>query len=149
MLPIILIFLAIILFMVGLRGPTCYRGGGDTEETGPVEISVQNPWFGMIKSGQKTIEGRLKRGRFAYLKVGDKVKWINKEHPDDGVVTEVMDIKEYDTIKHMIKGSGLHTLLPGVDTEEEALAIYKKYYTEESQAQHKVVAIHIAKVDDV
>jgi ASC-1-like (ASCH) protein len=36
-----------------------------------LEISIQEPYLSFVLSGQKTIEGRLYKGKFKDLKVGD------------------------------------------------------------------------------
>jgi len=36
-----------------------------------IDFNVQEPYLSFIKSGQKTIEGRLNKGKFVSLEVGD------------------------------------------------------------------------------
>ena len=44
--------------------------------------SVQEPWFSLIKTGIKTIEGRLCKGDFALMRAGDYVTWTRAETED-------------------------------------------------------------------
>lgn len=59
-----------------------------------MEKTIKEPWLTYIKNGEKTYEGRLNRGFWAKVKIGDKI--IFKSNINT-VETEVIDLKYYDT----------------------------------------------------
>ena len=107
-------------------------------------IFVSDPWFGYIKSGKKTIEGRKNKGDFKEMKIGDIVKWI---HSDDSVLTKIVGKNEYKTFKEYLETEGLPNCLPGIDTIEDGVKVYYKYYTPEDEAKYGVLAIKLEKIE--
>ena len=106
-------------------------------------IFVSDPWFGYIKSGKKTIEGRKNKGDFKEMEIGDIVKWI---HRDDSVLTKIVGKNEYKTFKEYLETEGLSNCLPGIDTIEDGVKVYYKYYTLEDEAKYGVLAIKLEKI---
>ena len=106
-------------------------------------IFVSEPWFGYIKSGEKTIEGRKNKGDFKKMQPGDIVKWICS---DDSVLTEITGKRSYKTFKEYLETEGLNKCLPGIETIEAGVAIYHKYYTLEDEAKYGALAIEIKKI---
>ena len=41
--------------------------------------NLSEPWFSLIHEGEKTIEGRLNKGDFANMVVGDIIVFTNNE----------------------------------------------------------------------
>ena len=106
-------------------------------------IFVSDLWFGYIKSGKKTIEGRKNKGDFKEMKIGDIVKWI---HSDDSVLTKIVGKNSYKTFKEYLETEGLSNCLPGIDTIEDGVKVYYKYYTPEDEAKYGVLAIKLEKI---
>ena len=104
---------------------------------------VSEPWFGYIKSGKKTVEGRKNTGDFEKMQSGDIVKWI---HSDEYVLTKIVSKKVYKTFKEYLETEGLSNCLPGIDTIEDGIKVYYKYYTPEDEAKYGVIAIKLEKV---
>jgi ASC-1-like (ASCH) protein len=123
----------------GESGENSLVGGGEHRFT------VKEPWFSKIESGDKGVEGRLKKGRFESIKDGDEITWVNRDTNAE-VKTVVTEHKTYDNIPDMVKGVGVKKLLPGVKTDEEAVNQYNQYYSPEAQKEHKAIAIHFTKV---
>ena len=59
---------------------------------------VQEPYKSLILSGQKTVEGRLNKGKFAQLKIWDHLKF-----EDTGEVLEVVNLTSYPTFQSMLE----------------------------------------------
>src|SRR5580704_6534311 len=55
-----------------------FEGGGKKR----FDFAIQEPWFTKILEGEKTVEGRLNRGRFTEFKVGDTVQ-VRRSRPKD------------------------------------------------------------------
>jgi ASC-1-like (ASCH) protein len=104
------------------------------------EISVSEPWFTLMKSKKKKIEGRLNKGVFATLKKGDTVKFINN---DNHFNAKIKKIVKYDTFKEYLSQEGLKRTLPNIKTIDEGCNIYYKYYTTEQEKEFKILAIYI------
>ena len=108
-------------------------------------IKVHEPWFSKIYDGEKKIEGRLLKGIFTKLEVGDQVKWLDPKS-DRSIITEVTALPTYCSFKEMLEKEGLENVLPGVGTLDDGVAVYDKFFPQELQKQFKVVAIHIKPV---
>jgi ASC-1-like (ASCH) protein/superfamily II DNA or RNA helicase len=106
-------------------------------------IHVSEPWFGYIKSGEKTIEGRKNKGDFKKMEIGDIVKWIRG---DDSTLTKIIGKRSYSTFKEYLEAEGLDKCLPGIKTIEDGVAIYYKYYTPKDEAEYGALAIEIERI---
>ena len=110
------------------------------------EKGVGQPWFQLIKEGKKTSEGRLNKGDFSNMKVGDIVFWTNK---DKRIKTKIVEIVHYKTIYSMIKGERLKNVLPDprIRTIEQGVRdVYRSppvNYTEEKEKKFGVIAIRL------
>ncbi len=101
---------------------------------------VQEPWFSLIKSGQKTIEGRLNKGDFAKMQPGDYVTWTNGPL---SVKTQITAIYHHNTFATYLKARTLRACLPGVATIAEGVKIYHKYYSRDDERKFGVLAIEL------
>lgn len=103
-----------------------------------------------IIAGRKTIEGRLNRGKFAKYKPGDQV-WLRRDYRDENgvlrdglerqVLVEVTAVRQYTASLEMVTAEGFESVIPYVNSPEEAAFEYDKYYTHEHQARYGVLAI--------
>uniref|UniRef100_A0A6C0EA10 ASCH domain-containing protein n=1 Tax=viral metagenome TaxID=1070528 RepID=A0A6C0EA10_9ZZZZ len=107
-------------------------------------INVSEPWFSFIKKGRKKIEGRLNKGSFANLKVGEKIKFVNK---DESCLVKIINIVKYDTFKDYLMLEGLKRTLPNVKTLDEGVNVYYQYYTKEQEKEFGILAIYIKLID--
>ena len=109
-------------------------------------ITVKQPWFDFIKQGKKTVEGRLNRGLFARLKVGDKITWIHKNLKYQ---VNVVYIKKYDSFKQLLEEETIEKVLPNMSDINKGLEkVYHRYYTPEDEKQNGVVAIGMGASDN-
>lgn len=108
-------------------------------------MNIEEPWFGDICDGMKIIEGRLNRNEWKNVKVDDILEFINNESFNGIRKVKVRITKriEYPTFKCMLVLEGIQKCLPGVVTNNEGIAIYRKFYSEEEEEQYGVVALHI------
>lgn len=108
---------------------------------------VNEPWFSLIAMGFKTCEGRLFKGDFSRLKVGDQIQWTNDSLGfDRKVETTVVDLIEYDNFAKYVQTETIAATLPayGIHTYKQAVSVYKKYYTAEQEKEHGVLAIRLS-----
>lgn len=105
-----------------------------------------------IIAGRKTIEGRLKRDKFAKYKPGDHI-WLRRDYRDetgvlrDGepaqVLVEIVAIRSYGTFFDMVGAEGYEKVIPGAGSADEAANEYNRYYSAEDQARYGVLAIEV------
>lgn len=104
--------------------------------------NVSEPWFSLIRLGLKRCEVRLNKGDFEKIKAGDKIKFVNGDlgfgRAHCVMVTEVI---EYDSFETCLECEGLDVCLPGIDNMDDALRVYRKYYSKEQEERHGVVSI--------
>ncbi len=113
-------------------------------------FNVSEPWFSLIQSGQKSVEGRLAKSRFAEIQVGDLLKWTNSELVGKDLkpiarefVTRVSAITYYSDFEKYLATERLKNCLPGVRTIKDGIAVYHKFYPKEERQKYKVMAIHL------
>lgn len=106
-----------------------------------LKIHCQEPWFSKIKLGLKTVEGRKYNSKYHNLKSGDLLEF----HCDDErFITEVIEVRTYKTLQEYLEVEGFKNVLPGVNSFEEAVAIYLQYNSrEELSKAGGFIGIHI------
>jgi len=93
-------------------------------------ITIKQPWFNLIKSGSKTIEGRLNSGLFAKLQVGNIITWLNQNMK---CKVKIISIKKYDSFRMMLEKEGLDKVLPTIDNIDDGVKLYRQYYSIEKE----------------
>ncbi|XP_061365169.1 uncharacterized protein LOC133308551 [Gastrolobium bilobum] len=105
-----------------------------------LELNVQEPFFSQLKDGLKTIEGRCASGKYSRIELGNLILF-NKS-----VVFEVQGIQWYPSFFDMLEAESLGKVLPGVESVEEGVKIYRRFYTEEKEQANGVLAITVSKM---
>ena len=106
------------------------------------EKNLSEPWFSLIKLGLKTVEGRLNKGDFKEFKKNDIIKFVNNDFSmPRSFLVKIKSKKVYNTFNEYLIGEKLHKCLPGIDTLEEGVGIYYKYYKKSDEEQYKIIAI--------
>lgn len=103
--------------------------------------SLSEPWFSLIKLGLKTVEGRLNMGEFSKFKINDIIEWTNDNFNKRRIRTKITNITNYNTFEEYLKDKGLNKCLPSMDTIEDGLSVYYKYYKKEDEEQYGIIAI--------
>lgn len=109
-------------------------------ERKPLEVTLKQPYLSLIKSGKKTVEGRIASGMFSSISPGSTIRFFNKF---DQVLCSVTSIAKYSSFAQMLHGEGVEKCLPGSSMEAgirtyESIPGYK-----ERAAQHGVLAIRV------
>ena len=118
-------------------------GSGKNQKSTKYIENVSEPWFSLIKLGLKTIEGRRNKGRFKEMKIGDIIKWTNNDFNSRSVLTRIKNKNKYNTFKEYLETEGLQKCLPGIDTIENGLSVYFKYFTKKDEEEFGVIAIEL------
>ena len=104
--------------------------------------NINEPWFSLIKVGLKTVEGRLNKGEFASLIKGDYIKIVNIELGFIRNYTiKITSIHKYNSFREYLEKEKLEKCLPGIDTIEDGIKVYYKYYLKENEDKYKIIAI--------
>lgn len=101
------------------------------------EINVDDIWYDHILAERKTIEGRLRKSKFKFIKRNDSII-INQK-----LKKNIRDIRFYSSFEEYMNAEGLDNCLPGVTTIEEGIEIYRQFYTEKDEKTYGIVAIEL------
>lgn len=107
-------------------------------------LNVRQPWYDLIKSGDKTVEGRLNKGIFSQLKAGDSIEWSESKDPNSEKFRVIISyVTKYDSFKEMLEAEGISNVLPiyYVTNVEDGIRIYRQFYDEENEKKFGVLAI--------
>ena len=106
--------------------------------------NVSEPWFSLIKLGLKTCEGRLNKGDFKIMKKGDILKFVNNDFGFPRMIKcRITSVNIYDSFKDYLKNESLKKCLPGIDTINNGIKIYYKYYSSVDELKYKIKAIKV------
>jgi ASC-1-like (ASCH) protein len=107
-------------------------------------IKVDEPWFSLIKVGYKTVEGRLNKGNFAKMSIGDTICFENHEF---GFMRQCMvkitNITHYTCFKDYLETETLKKCLPTITTLDAGLKVYYKYYSIADEQLFGVIALEL------
>lgn len=103
------------------------------------EKNLSEPWFSLVKLNIKSVEGRLNKGDFANMTVGDYIIFTNNELGFERKFTvEISKINCFDNFEEYLGNETLERCLPGIDNMEDGLNVYYKYYTKEDEMKYKI-----------
>lgn len=106
--------------------------------------NLSEPWFSLIKLKLKKYEGRLNKGDFANMKKGDILIFENNDFGFLRVIRcEIRSVKKYNTFRSFIEDKTLKKCLPGIDTIDNGVKIYYKYYTKQDEEKYKILSIRM------
>ncbi len=104
---------------------------------------LSEPWFSLISLKLKTIEGRLNKGDFKEMRVGDIVEWYNDDFGHRSIKTRVKRKTEYTTFYDYLDKEGINKCLPNIDNINQGVDIYHKYYPPADEQKYGVIAIEV------
>ena len=112
--------------------------------------NLSEPWFTLIKLGIKKCEGRLNKGDFSEMKKSDIILFENNDFGfSRSFRCKIKHIRDYTTFEKYLENETLKKCLPGIDTIEDGVNIYYKYYKKEDEEKYKIKAIRIKVIKDV
>ena len=115
------------------------------------EIGIESSLVDAIRRGDKTVEGRLGKPRFLAIQPGDTLAiredvWREGtlvESHDQAVQAIVTQVLYFETFREMLEAVGYEAAIPGASSLEDALAVYRAFYSPADEAAHGVVALFI------
>lgn len=90
------------------------------------EFTLRRKYIELIKSGDKTTEGRINSGGFRRLKEGDKVRFFDGREPEFSVLCEILGIGRYRSFREMLEREGFESMIPDAKSLGEAVGIYNR-----------------------
>lgn len=116
------------------------------------QISVREPWFSLIRNGDKTVEGRPNRGIFSRMKTGQTILFYNfdtRTRERRQFTVEITGKKMYKSFEELIATEGIENILPkqGFKTVEQAVSVYRQWYPKETE-RDGVLGIHVKVVSE-
>lgn len=115
-----------------------------TTTTTTYEKNLSEPWFSLIKLGVKCVEGRLNKGDYANMNIGDYIVFTNNELGFNRKFRiKIQNICYYDDFKTYLENETVDKCLPGINTIEEALTVYYKYYTKDDEHTYSIKCFHL------
>lgn len=102
------------------------------------EKHLSEPWFSLVKLKIKTVEGRLNKGIFINLKVGDIIEFYNDDIIERRFRVKITKINTYNTFEDYLKKETLKKCLPGYMKIKDGLQVYYKYYSKEDEEKYNV-----------
>lgn len=109
---------------------------------------LPTPWLDWIEQGLKKYDGRLNRGSWKNIEVGDVIVWSDvgrneSSNPNKGkiVETKVTKLKYYPNFVEAFRDLGQKMVPIKNITEEEVTAIYLKFFKKNDIKKYGAVAI--------
>lgn len=101
---------------------------------------LSEPWFSLVKKGEKKVEGRLNKGDFKEIKVNDIVIFYNN---DDECKVKIIKKDIYKSFEDLIINKKIKNIIPTVNRVNNAVKIYREYYSEYDEKKYGVVGLTI------
>ena len=105
---------------------------------------LSEPWFSLIKIGTKKCEGRLNKGDSSEMKKNDNIIFTNNDFDfPRSFHCKITSVRNYNSFEDFLNIETLEKCLPGIDTIDEGLSIYYKYYKKEDEDKYKIKAFRL------
>lgn len=100
-------------------------------------MGLQEEYLMATAEGRKKVEGRLYDEKRQKIRPGDTIIFENR------LMVVVKDVRVYSSFREMLEREGIENVLPGVESVEEGVAVYRRFYPEEKERKYGVAAIEV------
>lgn len=107
-------------------------------------LHCQDPWFSLIESGKKSIEGRKNLPQFQSLNAGDIIIFYLGTK---SFKTRIRDIRYYNSLENYLLTETLQRTLPGIKSLEEGIQIYLQWSTQKEIETLGFLAIEVERLN--
>jgi len=105
------------------------------------EKNLSEPWFSLMHCGIKRVEGRLNKGDFANMNIGDFIIFTNNELGfERKLQIKIKHISYYDNFELYLEKETLELCLPTIYNIEDGLKVYYKYYNKSDEIEYGIKA---------
>ncbi len=113
------------------------------------EIGIESSLVEAIRSGEKTIEGRLGTPKLLDIKEGDTLSvrediWREGEiigSHEEHVALKVTQVLYFENFTEMFQAVNYEAVIPAAKNAEEARAVYDTFYNDKDELEYGVVAL--------
>ena len=113
---------------------------------GSHQLTLKKPYINPIRSGAKSIEGRINSGAPSKFKVGDKLRFFYPQNESDDVTCTISKIERYDGFREMLEATDYKKCIPEARSLDEAFNVYQRIpgYMDRAR-QNGVLALYLVK----
>lgn len=90
-----------------------------------IVFKLHDKYYQQILAGQKTVEGRIAKQKYAQLSAGDSVEFISNDDRTGSIKARVLAVTKYADFAAMLKSEGVSNMLPGIATVDEGVEVYE------------------------
>ncbi len=109
--------------------------------------STAEPYFtDQIFMRAKTWELRLNKGAYREVEEGDLILNFKKDGTGEFSLLEIVKRREFPSFREALEALGYKNAIPHASSLEEAVAEYRKFYSEEDERGYGVVAFKVEPV---
>ena len=112
-----------------------------------IKKHLSEPWFTLVMLGLKTVEGRLNKGSFKELNVGDIITFYNDDAIYRKFNVKVTKINIHNNFEIYLRKETLNKSLPGFTRIKDGVEVYYKYFTKEDEEKYRVKAFTLELVN--
>ena len=113
------------------------------------DITLSDPWFEFVKSGEKKFEGRRYFSKYKMVQKGDYFRISHHSNKSEKqFFKKIVDINRFATFRDALKfhEKKIQQLLPTIETVQEGVLVYYKYVSEETQIKDGVVLFELENI---
>lgn len=112
-----------------------------------VSSTLRKVYIEAIREGKKNIEGRVYKGMFKNLSVGQSIRFFYFSNPKDDVTCQIEKITRYPSFQDMLNEEDFKKCVPEAFSQQEAVSLYESIpgYVEKARL-HGVVAIQMSRL---
>lgn len=103
-------------------------------------LHCQDPWFTFIENGRKRVEGRKNLPKYQSWSPGDVIVFYLEAREFN---TVIKDMRHYKNLKDYLLTEGIDKVLPGINSLQDAMAVYLQWSTPKEIERDGFLAIEI------
>ena len=107
------------------------------------KMNLLPQYFDMIKSGEKTLEGRLNDKKRKNMQIGDTIIFYKEPERKDKIYSVLLDKYYFDNFDDMAKQLDKNKLGFSKSTKKEMVATYRRIYSKNDEKKYGVVILKI------
>ena len=107
------------------------------------ELNLKSIYFDLIKSGKKTLEGRLNSPKIQEFKIGDTITFFKEPLKKETINAVILDKYIFNNFDQMANSLNKADLGFENQTKEQMIAVYRNIYDKERETKHGVCILKI------
>ena len=106
------------------------------------KYDLRSDMFYLVYSQQKTIEGRPITSSLSKVLPGHRIEFFNKDDLDEMLLVQVQSVEVFKSVYDMLN-IHITRALPGYETVNQGIQLYKQCYPELNLLDTEFIAIHL------